>query len=343
MALIEQTSGAQVRAFCEHIGRDPLLVQGAGGNVSWKNGELLWVKASGTCLANALEKDIFVPIELTHLRRAIEKKDFHTIPKVRGDTKLKPSIETLFHALMPHKVVVHLHAVEILAHLVRTNPVDEFKRLIGNSIKWTYVDYFKPGAELASAIAEKLLNKPKVDVVFLQNHGVVIGGECVSEIENLLQKLLILLHNRITPIMKNLDAINGSFSHHSQTYIPCTDSDINLLATNEFLSQRLEYEWALYPDHAVFLGGQAAILGNSMTLENIDTLIDNKPAYVFDLGKGVYENKAVTKAQKLQIRCYYEVLIRQPIDEKLVTLSPTSIIELLNWDAEKFRKSQSRN
>ena len=30
--------------FCQSLGRDPLLVQGAGGNVSWKDGEVLWVK-----------------------------------------------------------------------------------------------------------------------------------------------------------------------------------------------------------------------------------------------------------------------------------------------------------
>ena len=42
-----------VEEFCHKIGQDELLVQGAGGNISWKNGNELWVKASGKWLADA--------------------------------------------------------------------------------------------------------------------------------------------------------------------------------------------------------------------------------------------------------------------------------------------------
>ena len=48
-----------VEDFCSRIGADPLLVQGAGGNVSWKKGSVLWIKASGTWLAHA-KKTIFL-------------------------------------------------------------------------------------------------------------------------------------------------------------------------------------------------------------------------------------------------------------------------------------------
>jgi rhamnose utilization protein RhaD (predicted bifunctional aldolase and dehydrogenase) len=47
------TLQASVINYCSTIGRDPLLVQGAGGNVSWKEGNTLWIKASGTWLADA--------------------------------------------------------------------------------------------------------------------------------------------------------------------------------------------------------------------------------------------------------------------------------------------------
>ena len=81
MTTVEQTKGEQVRAFCDRIGKDPLLVQGAGGNVSWKDGDVLWVKASGTWLSDAIGKDIFVPVELAHLRQAIANQDFQVIQK----------------------------------------------------------------------------------------------------------------------------------------------------------------------------------------------------------------------------------------------------------------------
>ena len=46
----------EVAAYCARIGADPLLVQGAGGNASWKEAGTLWIKASGTWLADAGEK-----------------------------------------------------------------------------------------------------------------------------------------------------------------------------------------------------------------------------------------------------------------------------------------------
>src|SRR3546814_11414206 len=53
------------------VGRDVTLVQGAGGNSSVKLGDVLWVKASGTWLADAATKPLFVPVDLAVARRAI--------------------------------------------------------------------------------------------------------------------------------------------------------------------------------------------------------------------------------------------------------------------------------
>jgi rhamnose utilization protein RhaD (predicted bifunctional aldolase and dehydrogenase) len=150
----------QMKAFCAQIGADPLLVQGAGGNVSWKDDDVLWVKASGTWLVEAETKEIFVPVNLAHLQDALAKRDFSVKPEVNSNSGLRPSIETLLHALMPHKVVAHLHAVEILAHLVQVNARQRIKSLVADSVKWIYIDYFKPGADLARAVSEKLTNFP---------------------------------------------------------------------------------------------------------------------------------------------------------------------------------------
>ena len=64
MTIIDSKIDEQVKSFCARVGKDSMLVQGAGGNVSWKEGRVLWVKASGTCLADAKDKNIFVPIQL---------------------------------------------------------------------------------------------------------------------------------------------------------------------------------------------------------------------------------------------------------------------------------------
>ena len=60
---------AAIVDFCARIGRDRLLVQGAGGNVSYKSNGALWIKASGTWLADAASQEIFVPVDAAHLNR----------------------------------------------------------------------------------------------------------------------------------------------------------------------------------------------------------------------------------------------------------------------------------
>jgi rhamnose utilization protein RhaD (predicted bifunctional aldolase and dehydrogenase) len=335
-----QTNAEQLKAYCARIGADPLLVQGAGGNVSWKDDKVLWVKATGTWLARAEENDIFIQVDLAHLRIEIAKKNFSATPKLVGDSSLRPSIETLLHALMPHKVVVHLHAVEILAHLVRESPLEDFKKLIGDSVKWVFVDYFKPGADLAQAVAEQLVKQSDADVVFLKSHGLVIGGADVESIERTLGKLLSLLQTKTLPFTTDSESETLDSEFQVGGYVPCGDKEINQLATKKEFAARLLTEWALYPDHVVFLGEQAFIVDKACDLSDLlDASI--KPHFIFFTGQGVFESESATNAHKAQLRCYYDVIVRQPASEKLHSLTSVQVAELLNWDAEKYRKSLS--
>ena len=54
----------QLKEVSARVGRDMTLVQGAGGNTSVKEGDVLWVKASGAWLSEADKRDIFVPVDL---------------------------------------------------------------------------------------------------------------------------------------------------------------------------------------------------------------------------------------------------------------------------------------
>jgi len=334
--LLHSRTGNLLKNYCSKIGKNSLLVQGAGGNASWKHNNILWVKASGTWLVDAIKKDIFVPIDLVHLQQEISNNNFSSVPRVIGDSNLKPSIETLLHALMPHKVVLHLHAIEILSHLVRFNPEIIFSKLIDTSINWSLIEYFKPGEDLAREVSKSLRDNSNIDVVFLKNHGVVIGGKSVEDIEKILKKLLISLKNNKNKLINKVTS-----SVKINNYALSLDSDINQLAINKNLSKRLSKEWALYPDHVVFLGSHPIICSYPMNKEDIKKIHLNKPGFVFVMGHGVLESNKVTKSQKSQLRCYFDEIIRQPLQEKLFILSEKEITDLLDWDAEKFRQSQS--
>ena len=332
----------QVSKFCVQIGNDPLLVQGAGGNISWKDGGALWIKASGTWLADAQKKDIFLPVDLCHLQESIEAGNFKIKPKVLVQSALRPSIETLLHVLMPHKIVVHLHAIEALAHLVRAKPHETIAKAIGNGVNWICIDYYTPGEQLAAGMAAQLKTKSNTDVVFLCNHGIVIGASTITELNDKLQKIVSTLRCTTLPIVDTDSEDRSPFIVGTQIYLPCGDSALHQLAINPSLLQRLEQNWVLYPDHAVFLGGQAVIIEQSESLANFKTLDLEWPAFIFISEVGVFENSTVTLAQKAQLRCYYDVLVRQSSTEHLVSLSRASVGKLLNWDAEQYRQAVNK-
>lgn len=318
--------------YCAVLGKDPLLVQGPGGNASWKEKNTLWVKASGTWLAEAEEKDIFVPVDLKHLQEAIANGNFLVTPNVLGEHRLRPSIETILHALMPHDVVMHLHAVDVMATLVRENVKERLNACVEANIAWVSVAYHKPGAPLAEAIAIALQKKPEASVVFLENHGVVIGGKTVEEIDGTLKKLQAQLQVPVQDF-----PVPSPSQKLFEGYKPIQDSLLNQLATVPELYNRLSQDWALYPDHVVFLGAKPVCV-NAHAFPDVS---ENPPLLVFVEGEGIWVSEKFSAVHTLQLRCYYDVLVRQPFHISLHSLTYEQIGELLNWDAEHYRQQLS--
>lgn len=328
---------AAVVEFCMMVGTDPLLVQGAGGNVSWKDCDTLWIKASGRWLAVAAIEDIFVPVDLHQLKGALASGDFGVTPEVYGMSSLRPSIETLLHVLMPHPVVVHLHAVEILAHLIRDGFEETFVSLLDDSIRWVSVPYHKPGAALAKAVNLALDQTPGANVVFLQNHGVVIGGSDVAEVDRVLHKLTSALATRLRSAIHIRAPSSPLVVSDAIRYLPVSDVDIHRLAIDQALFDRLSVDWALCPDHVVFLGPKPECYSGTGALMNEVVHNDDWPELVFVRNAGVYSKSEFNNTKLAQLRCYHDVLVRQPEKGTINVLSDEQIAELLNWDAEQYR------
>ncbi|MQT90329.1 class II aldolase/adducin family protein [Pseudomonas helleri] len=325
-----------VRQFCSEIGKDPLLVQGAGGNVSWKENDVLWIKASGTWLADAGDKDIFVPVNLGHLTTALKSLDYGVVPQTVESTPLKPSIETLLHALMPHRIVVHLHAIEVLAHLVRKDFELINYPTLDKTLNARTVEYCKPGAELAEAVANQLDDTSSTRVVFLKNHGVIIGGDSTDEISEILEYLSNFffspaISSRHRCPETTIRLINGAEFH------PITDVRLHELASTPKLIQHLKTSWALYPDHIVFLGAHPYVYESIEHAQNNLDRHEHLPDIIFIKDLGVFVIETVSKAKIAQLECYYDIIIRQTCHSKLTTLTNAQISELIDWDAEKYR------
>ena len=328
-----------VQRYCTSIARDRLLVQAAGGNVSWKSENTLWIKASGTWLADAEQKGIFVPVDRLSVNAALERGDYSINPRVLEGYTLRPSIETLLHALMPHRFVVHLHPVDAVVHLARSNCRPVLQAALGDAFTWELVDYYKPGADLAQAVHAKLHHNPGIQVVLLKNHGVILGAETLEEIDANLKTLCRRLSTRPRPLDDTGAGAPGlaAITLDDTAYRVSLDAQLQCLATDPDLYDRLGDSWAICPDHVVFLGAHAVCLDNPEALRSTLMAADPAPPFVFVKNVGVIQNRSVTSAQKAQLTFYLDVMTRQPMGLLLDPLSPEQISSLLNWDAEQYR------
>jgi rhamnose utilization protein RhaD (predicted bifunctional aldolase and dehydrogenase) len=327
-------SRAEVTKLCSRWGLDPLLVQAAGGNVSWKDGDVMWIKASGTWLADACKREIFVAIGLTKLRAALAQFQFDAQTKSTCAGGLRPSIETALHALMPQRIVVHLHHVDALARLVRAEGGDTLAKVLSCGLHAVEVPYRKPGADLARAVSQALQAKYQANVILMRNHGIVVGGKDVSEVEARMRILNDALKN---PLM---DYVNTSSipPEAPSGWQPVIDVEVHALAKNKGLFERVLNDWALYPDHVVFLGPVAQCVSCVNDLSNLSEATD----LGFVRGSGVYVRPTFSLAKLAQLRCYFDVLMRQPPDEALECLTSSDVAALMDWDAEKYRQTLSK-
>ena len=321
-----------IRKYCERIGSNPLFVQGAGGNISWKEGDVLWVKASGMWLIDATKENIFVPVDLKYIKQEVAKKKYSIDIQPIESSNLRPSIETILHAILPHNVVLHIHAVEILASLVSKDYASLISSIIGKSYECAYVDYKKPGADLAEAVGEVVTLSTNVQIIFLQNHGIVIGGDDVNEINNILNNLIAAIES-YDDSKTDCQRIDNSTLPVIDDYLPVSDIELHNLALNTEYYKHVCSHWALYPDHVVFLGKKP------FCYVNVTEFLSSKenPDLIFIKGVGVYVALNFNRAKEAQLRCYYDVISRIKNKQDLNILSNECINELLDWDQEKYR------
>jgi rhamnose utilization protein RhaD (predicted bifunctional aldolase and dehydrogenase) len=318
---------AALKKLSTRVGSDPLLVQAAGGNTSLKQDGVMWIKASGTWLRDAANKDIFVPVNHNALLTALAKNDpaceacADFVLTDLNATGLRPSIETTVHALMPQRVVVHVHCVNTIAWAIRS---DAEQRLAGKlkDFNWAFIPYARPGLPLANAIAARL--KPGIDVLILGNHGLVVAAESVAAAKALLNRVVKALAKPARAVVPpDLAALH--LLCKGTDYAPADSNEAHALATDALALEKGNNS-VFYPDHVVFLGVGVA------------TEIESGAALVAIPGKGVLIRKDAKPAVEPMGRCLADVMRRVEADDPLTALSAEAIDRLVNWDAEKYRQ-----
>jgi rhamnose utilization protein RhaD (predicted bifunctional aldolase and dehydrogenase) len=328
-------------SLSKSIGNNLDLTQGAGGNTSVKDGEIMWVKASGYCLQDAGVKNIFVPVNYPGILRRLEKgQDNPVEPEViqenHGET-LRPSIETTLHALMPHRYVIHVHSVNVLAKAVVREGEEVFHKLL-NGIKWSWIPYARPGVPLTKEVQRATRLDP--DVLVLANHGLVLGGNTAEEAKNLLNDIERRLNcfRRETPAI-SMQEIN-SLTEGTE-YKPSKYDLVHSLAFDQ-VALEIVGKGSLYPDHVVFLGpGPIPTMKTYEAQDYLSLSFVNTSQYhqaIIVVGNGVIIHKSLSEGAEVMLHCLANTLLRIQPQYDLRYLTKEEEAELMGWDAEKYRK-----
>lgn len=309
------TPSPAFRALSARLGSDPMQVQGPGGNTSIKSGNNMWIKASGTELANAIEQDIFVAVDRAKAVAEAHGAGDGTCKSTVLDpaNTLRPSIETTFHALLDWPVVAHTHSVATIVHAISPEGrAIAAEKLAGLPV--TFVPYRKPGVPLTTAIIERLT--AKTQVIILENHGLVCAGPSVEAVSDLIAEVEQKLH--MPALIEDVDAPQGA-APEGYTW----DAHATVLATDDRLCA-LATGGTYYPDHVVFLGP-------ALPTEDAPAILVGR--------EGVAVRDDATSSQRAMLRCMADVLTRLPKAWTTQPIGPDAEAELLNWDAEKYRQA----
>jgi len=200
-------------AMSNRYGANTAYVLAGGGNTSVKEGDWMYVKASGTRLATITE-DGFVPVSRSALHATMSKQypdsdkereaaflqDVQASRLLPGETR-RPSVEALLHALFPQRYVLHIHPAKLNGLTCSVDGEAAASRIFGSSAIW--IPLCRPGFILGSLCFRAMTEYREkhgrdVNTILLQNHGIFVAADTLDEIDCLFQNAYSAVCGQIT-------------------------------------------------------------------------------------------------------------------------------------------------
>ena len=322
----------------EKIGKDINLVQGPGGNISYKHNGFMYVKASGTKMSDVKKKNIFVKTDYRKIIKAIESEDKDLKQNYLADNdSMRPSIETSMHALMPHKCVLHVHCVNTLSWVIQENYHKKISYLLKDE-NWSSIPYIKPGISLSKEI-KNLIKKNKTDVILLSNHGIVVGSntpEGAYSITKRISEKLYLGELKSTKILlKDFD----KYLSLKKYKLPKYEYVHNIAFSNHH--SIIAANGDLFPDQIVFLKNGIKIIESISDLKSLLTLSNEKHPVILIPNQGLLVPNNFKEVNEITLLGLAMVISRIPQNSSIKYLTKKDRSELLNWDLEKLRQKMN--
>ncbi len=358
--------------FSNFYGSNEELVLAGGGNTSAKDGDIMYIKGSGTSLST-ITKDGFVKMNRVKLEEIFSKtypdndKERETLfledlsdAREKGEETKRPSVETTLHSLFEYTFVLHLHPALVNGLTCSQNGKIKAEELFGDKIIW--VDVCKPGYIL-SKICFDLMEEYKekqgkpADIILLENHGVFVAGNTVEELG---EKLGLVTSKIRSCILREPDLSSGEFDGDksmstfnilndtfSDDCVISYDPSVESLKVAENRKTLEKIYKPFNPDQIVYCKPYPLYIEDENLIpekvkEYKDVngflpkiiLVKDCGAYAVDVSEKGSDNASMLFNDALKIACYAESFGGgKPMTDELTDF-------IVNWEAEAYRSKQ---
>lgn len=365
-------------------GRDASYVLAGGGNTSYKTEDVIYVKGSGTSLATITEEG-FVCLDRRALSAITERQypagmsdsdreaevlvammDARTSEdKARGK---RPSVETLLHNLLPQKYVLHVHPATVNAMTCAKNGEAACAKLFPDAL---WIPETQPGYTLAHLCSERIKEAEakgaRVNLIFLQNHGVFFAADDEETLDALVLQVMSTVEaeikaksalpdltdntddasrqtaSRIAPVLRMLFSPEGK-----SRCIFTKNSEVSKLASSFDAAKALFTPPT--PDHIVYAGVKPLYITDTKP----ESIISAWNSYVAEEGRmpktviaedvGMFSLGSSTKEAAIARDVFLDAVKIYVSSQAFGGYSPMSdemVRFIANWEAESYRKGVS--
>jgi hypothetical protein len=323
------------------------LVQAGGGNTSVKlDNKIMLVKSSGYQLAELAQNYGYSSINYPEIVDAFNNcTDLDSLTeedakKILNNTLIeggRPSIETFLHAIT-RRFTMHTHPIVVNILLARKDAKHIIETLFPEAY---FVAYATPGVELAKeyfrSIKEHIADKSQI--VFMQNHGLVVSADDLETVLNLNEMVLDRIEEYlgIRKDMAPYHAVSNLWQLFPEKIV-WRITDMNVLSV--YKKQGL-WKHAFCPDCVVFLNKQMWT-PDALSKESLDRFqAQYGEPVVVNWKENLYVvATSVKKAMEVQSVLSFSAQVMAHIPENDCNfLSDSEQNYLLHWDAEKYRQN----
>lgn len=324
------------------------LVQASGGNSSYKmDNHKMYIKASGYQLADLSKEKGYAIVDSSKFRDFfMNSDDLENMSEADGKKILedaflegaKPSIETFLHSIVG-RYVLHTHPVVVNALTCRKAWKDELRDLFPDSL---LVPYATPGIELAKKYFReyKEYGVDRIpDIIFLQNHGLIISGETADEVIDKTENVIKVIEAYVGCDNSEYHNLTSIWSYFPQKIV-WRVSDLQVLSYYSEHAEEFRYQFC--PDCIVFLGKKVLGIDENDISKSIMNfkMMYAEPVLVYYRESLYIVADSVRKALDIQSVLSFSVQVMK-INQKseCCYLNVDEQNFLLDWDAEKYRKN----